>query len=35
MIQVISNTILVLDLMNGLHIVRLSNTGQLIYRSNL
>ena len=35
MIQVVSNTILILDLMNGIHVVRINNQGQLKYQLNL
>jgi len=33
--QVISNTILVMDLLNGLHILQISKTGALLYRTTL
>ncbi len=33
--QTISNTIIVLDLMNGLHILQLTNIGQLQYRTTI
>ncbi len=33
--QAISNTILVLDLLNGLHVLQLTKTGTLIYKTTL
>lgn len=34
-IQAISNTILVMDLLNGLHVLQLTKTGTLIYKTTL
>jgi hypothetical protein len=35
MVQVISNTVIVLDLLNGLHVMRLNRLGNLIYKANI
>lgn len=33
--QIVSSTIIVLDAMNGLHILKLNKLGKILYESNL
>jgi hypothetical protein len=35
MVQVVSNNVLVLDLINGMHVLRLNKLGKLIYLANI